>query len=129
MVFSIIAAQLRGSRRAARPTSPVTLSQSEEGAFAHQGHRLDLPDERLISHREARYYEGVRRVWNGRLGMWVVAPEPLKKSVAPQPKAAPRVVEAVRGSEDRVLMSAVRAVVDEGGRPEEVMVRIIEPRP
>lgn len=126
--FSLVAIKLRAERRRKLRSGVEThLTQPTTGEFAHQGHRLDLPDERLISPHGARYMPE-RRVWDGKHEMWLLQPEPKKLKASPKRKPAPRVVEAIRGTEDAVLARAVVDVVNDGGRPEEVMVRVISRR-
>jgi hypothetical protein len=128
--------------RQARKADPikVRLTTGASRDYAHQGHRVDTPDERNVRHvgkmsgwrdpkvaGAERWIAGRRHVWRVDSGMWVPTGD-LHREAKPKAKPAPRVVTAVRGSEDATLRRAVDAVVAEGGRPEEVMVIVKEKR-
>lgn len=126
MPYSIIAARLRAERRARRdivtPSVAPRVRLTTGTDYAHQGHRLDIPDERLISHREPRWIGGRRYVWRDET--WCLSPD-LHRTSDPQPKPVNPVRDARRTHPEHheaKLLNLVDAIVEAGGRPEDAVL-------
>jgi hypothetical protein len=112
-----------------RQPDPIKVRLTTGSDYAHQGHRLDLADERLISHREPRWIDGRRYVWDSDNAMWCLSPD-LHRTAEPPRKQPPREIRLAKASVkhetgDRlgpIMRRAVDRVVDAGGRPEEVVL-------
>lgn len=122
------AAKRAASRGSVREPDPMSVTLTTGDDFAHQGHRLDIADERLISHREARWIDGRRYEWkplypNGP-SVWVKSPD-LHRTADPQPKPVNPVRDARRTNPehyDGKLLGLVDRIVEAGGRPEDAQL-------
>jgi hypothetical protein len=116
--YSLIAIQLRDARRHKHLGTKTSIAQPDVGSFTSN----TLPDsEHFVSIHEERFMPERREYKDG---MWQLEPGFVQHH--PERPRAPRTVYAPRAHADGVLRQAVRAVLEEGGSPNEVTVVIRE---